>query len=76
MVSQVSMVRLHADASVIVREPFVHVALPTDEAAVLSIWRISSPGAMRAAVAPDVNVFQRNAKEVPALASLPPTGSM
>jgi hypothetical protein len=34
-----------------------------------------SPGAMRAAVAPDVIVFHRKAKVVPLLASLPPSKS-
>jgi hypothetical protein len=54
--------------------PF-QVALPTKVGAGLAIIRISSPGAIRAAVAPLVNVFQRRANVVPLLVSFPPSKS-
>jgi hypothetical protein len=55
------------------RPPPVQVALPIEVGSGEAMTRISSPGAMRAAVAPLVMVCQRVAKLVPALPSLPPS---
>jgi hypothetical protein len=57
------------------RPPPVHVALPMLVGSGDAMILISSPGAMRAAVAPLVMVFHRVANDVPALASLPPSWS-
>ena len=73
-VSQFVTNAFNADANVNVGERFVHVALiPRLVGSGDAITRIISPGAIRAAVAPLLTVFQRFANDVPSAASLPPS---
>jgi hypothetical protein len=65
---------LSAEARVTVGERSVHVALiPRLVGSGEAIIRMVSPGAIRAAVAPLLIVFQRFAKLSPSAASLPPS---
>ncbi|MGL5936016.1 MAG: hypothetical protein ACRCZI_10415 [Cetobacterium sp.] len=60
------------EPSVTVGDLFVHVAfIPRLVGAGDALTRIVSPGAIRAAVAPFKNVFQRFANDNPSFASLP-----
>jgi hypothetical protein len=69
---QSEMFAVTADASVIVALCFVKVPFTArDTGSVLFMMRMTSPGAVRAAVAPLVIVFQRLAKVVPSFESLP-----
>ena len=75
-VSQSLMLAVTALASVIVLLSCVQIPVtPRLLSFGLAMMRMVSPGAVRAAVAPEAKVFQRVANEVPADASLPPTWS-
>lgn len=72
--SHVVMFVVTAEANVIVELPLVHVPLtPNDVGSGDFMMRITSPGAIRAAVAPDVMSLNRKANEVPLLELLPAT---